>query len=124
MQKRDKIPGLFLYNTYTFGGAINSLLYLLRAIDKTRFTPVLVTTQPEEFLRQNFAFIEWQRVEIKLPWVHNRIYKKITSHELFSSGLGLKCVKRIRFLYWLLFVTLPEAVRIGSVGNTKFVLFT
>ncbi len=117
MQEPDKIPVLFLDNTYTFGGAINSLLYLLRAIDKTRFTPVLVTTQPEEFLRQNFAFMEWQRVEIRLPWVHNHVFKKITSYRFFSAGFCLKCVKRIRFLYWLLFVTLPEAVRYYRIGR-------
>ncbi len=117
MQKPDKIPVLFLDNTYTFGGAINSLLYLLRAIDKTRFTPVLVTAQPEDFLRQNFAFMEWRHVEIKLPWVHNRIYKKITSYRVFSVGLGLKCINRVRFLYWLLFITLPEAVCYYKIGR-------
>lgn len=117
MKKLDEIPVLFLDNTYTFGGAINSLLYLLRAIDKSRYTPVLVTAQPENFLRQELDFIEWQHVGIKLPWVNNRIYKKITSCRSFSSGFGLKCVKRIRFLYWLLFVTLPEAVHYFRIGR-------
>ncbi|MBL4903599.1 MAG: glycosyltransferase family 4 protein [Desulfocapsa sp.] len=117
MQTSDKTPILFLDNTYTFGGAINSLLYLLRALDKSRFTPVLVTAQPVEFLHQHFGFMKWQHVAIKLPWVHNRIYKKITSYILFSSGFGLKCVNRIRFLYWLLFVTLPEAIRYYRIGR-------
>jgi len=117
MHTPDKIPILFLDNSYTFGGAINSLLYLLRALDKSRFTPILVTAQPEEFLRQHFDFMKWHHMELKLPWVHNRIYKRITGYQMFSAGWGMKCVNRIRFLYWLLFVTLPEAVRYYRVGR-------
>ncbi len=117
MQKPNTIPVLFLDNTYTFGGAINSLLYLLRALDKSRFIPILLTAQPEIFLLKHFASLQWQHVEIKLPWVHNRIYKIITRPKLFSSGFGLKCVNRIRFLYWLMFVTLPEAFRYYLIGR-------
>jgi len=117
MQKPDKIPVLFLDNTYTFGGAINSLLYLLRGIDKSKFTPILVTSQPEDFLRQKFAFVQWHHVKIKLPWVHNHIYKRITRYRLFNSGVGLKCINRIRFLYWLIFITVPEAVRYYKIGQ-------
>jgi glycosyltransferase involved in cell wall biosynthesis len=117
MQKRDNIPVLYLDNTATFGGAINSLLYLLRALDKSQFTPILVTAQPEEFLRRNFHFLEWRRVKIKLSWVDNRIYKKITALKIFSSGLAHKFVKRVRFLYWLLFITLPEALRYWQIGR-------
>lgn len=117
MHTPDKIPILFLDNSYTFGGAINSLLYLLRALDKSRFIPILVTAQPEVFLRQYFDFMKWHHVEIKLPWVHNRIYKRIISYRFFSSGFGLKCVNRIRFFYWLLFVTLPEAFHYYRIGR-------
>jgi len=117
MQKFGKTPVLYLDNTVTFGGAINSLLYLLRALDKSRFTPVLVTAQPEEFLRRNFNFIQWRTVRIKRSWVDNSMYKKITGRRLFSSGLGLKCVNRIRFFYWLLFITLPEAVCYWQIGR-------
>lgn len=117
MQKSGKIPVLYLDNTATFGGAINSLLYLLRTLDKSRFTPILVTAQPEDFLRRNFDFMQWRRVKIKRSWVDNRIYKKIIGIRLFSSGLGLKFVNRIRFFYWLLFITLPEAVRYWKIGR-------
>lgn len=117
MLKLDKIPVLYLDNTATFGGAINSLLYLLRALDKSRFTPILVTAQPEDFLRRNFHFLQWRRVRIKRSWVDNRMYRKITGIRIFSSGLPLKCVKRIRFFYWLLFITLPEAVRYWKIGR-------
>ncbi|HFD32713.1 MAG TPA: glycosyltransferase family 1 protein [Gammaproteobacteria bacterium] len=114
---KEKIPILYLDNSFTFGGAINSLLYLLRALDKSHFTPILVTAQPEAFLHQNFDFIEWKHINIKLPWVHNQLYKKITGYKFFSSGFGLRYVRRIRFLYWLLFVTLPEAARYYRIGR-------
>jgi glycosyltransferase involved in cell wall biosynthesis len=117
MQKPDIIPVLYLDNTATFGGAINSLLYLLRALDKSQFTPIIVTAQSEEFLHRNFNFMEWRRVKIKLSWVDNRIYKKITGFGICSSGLALKCVNRIRFFYWLLFITLPEALRYWKIGR-------
>lgn len=117
MQKPTNIPVLYLDNTATFGGAINSLLYLLRALDKSRFTPILVTAQSEEFLRRNFHFLEWRSVKIKLSWVDNRIYKKITGLKTFSSGLPRNLVNRVRFLYWLLFITLPEALRYWQIGR-------
>ena len=117
MTKSVTIPVLYLDNTATFGGAINSLLYLLRTLDKSRFTPVLVTAQPEEFLRRNFNFMQWQRFTIKRSWIDNRIYKKFTGMWLFSSGPGRKCANRIRFFYWLLFITLPEAVRYWQIGR-------
>jgi glycosyltransferase involved in cell wall biosynthesis len=111
------VPVLYLDNTSTFGGAINSLLYLLRALDKSRFPPLLVTAQPEEFLRHNFNFMQWRHVKIKLSWADNGIYKKIIGYRCFSSGLALKVVNRVRFAYWLLCVTLPEAVRYTLIGK-------
>ncbi len=117
MQKKATANILYLDNSFTFGGAINSLLYLLRALDKSRFTPVLVTAQSEDFLRQNFDFLEWEHVNIKLPWVHNRIYKRITRSKFFSSSFSLQYVRRIRFLYWILFITLPEAAHYYRIGR-------
>jgi glycosyltransferase involved in cell wall biosynthesis len=108
---------LYLDNTSTFGGAINSLLYLLRSLDKSRFRPVLVTAQSEMFLRRSFGFIEWQRIPIKRSWVDNRIYRRIVAIKPFSSGPGRTCVRRMRFMYWLLFITLPEAVRYWRIGR-------
>ncbi|MGB3225548.1 MAG: glycosyltransferase family 4 protein [Desulforhopalus sp.] len=117
MQKPTNIPVLYLDNTATFGGAINSLLYLLRALDKSRFTPILVTAQPEEFLHRNFSFLKWRRVRIRLSWIDNRIYKRITGLKFFSSGLPRKFVNRVRSVYWLLFITLPEALRYWRIGR-------
>ncbi len=49
--------------------------------------------------------------------MHNQIYKKIIKYKFFSSGFGLKGINRVRFLYWLLFVTLPEAIRYYQIGR-------
>ena len=117
MQESNKTPILFLDNTYTFGGAINSLLYLLRALDKKRYVPILVTGQPEEFLSKYFSFLNWHHIELKLPWVHNRIYSKIIRVKPFSCGYALKVANVIRYLYWLIFVTLPEAYQYYQIGR-------
>jgi len=121
---KHKISVLYLDNTFTFGGAINSLLYLLRALDKDRFDPVLITGQPKDFLQEKFDFIEWYHIPLKLPWIHNRLYKKITSFKLFKDGIFRFFINKIRFLYWFVFITLPEAVhyyKIGKKHNARIV---
>ena len=50
-RRNDKIPVLYLDNSYTFGGAINSLEYLVRALDKERYEPILVTGSLRIFSR-------------------------------------------------------------------------
>lgn len=117
IKKNNTIPILYLDNTSTFGGAINSLLYFLRALNKSNYTPVLVTAQPEELLRDKFNFVKWRHVKIKRTWLDNHIYKKITAYHFLSSGLALKIVDRVRFTYWLLFITLPEAIRYYQLGR-------
>lgn len=108
---------LVLDNTFTFGGAINSLCYLIRALDPEKFTPILVTGQPEAFLEANFAGTIWYRYVPKLPWVNNHIYKKISSLPLFKVSSALKVLNLARFIYWLLFVTAPEAYRYYRLGK-------
>ncbi len=114
---RKIISVLYLDNTFTFGGAINSLLYLLRALDKKKVEPILVTGQPEIFLKKYFDFIKWYYFKIKVPWIHNKIYKKILEIPIFSEGIGKKIVDRFRFLYWLIVVTLPETFYYCYIGK-------
>lgn len=114
---KKRIPILYLDNTFTFGGAINSLLYLLRALDKEKFEPVLVTGQPDAFLEKHFSFIKWYHAKIRVPWIHNKIYKQILRLPLCSSKLGLKVVNRCRFLFWILFITTPEAIKYYLIGR-------
>lgn len=112
------IPILCLDNTFTFGGAINSLLYLLRALDKNKYEPILVTGQPEPFLQEKFHFIKWYHVKIRVPWIHNKLYKQIMRQPLFlNNKLIAKVARRIRFFYWIVFITLPEAITYYLIGR-------
>ena len=123
-KEKKRVPILFLDNTFTFGGAINSLLYLLRAIDKNTYEPILITGQPDTFLKDKFRFIQYYRVNIKLPWIHNYTFKKITNLRLFSSGLFYSAAKKIRHIFWLFFITFPEAFhyyKIGKKHNVRIV---
>lgn len=113
----EKKAILYLDNTFTFGGAINSLCYLIKALDKEKFDPVLVTGQPVEYLEANFAGTKWYHYVPKLPWINNRFYKKIAALPPFRIGTLSKVLNLARFFYWLLFVTLPEAFRYYRIGK-------
>lgn len=113
----EKTAILYLDNTFTFGGAINSLCYLIRALDKEKFEPVLVTGQPVEYLEANFAGTKWYHYVPKLPWINNRFYKKIASLPPFRISVLSKVLNLARFFYWMLFVTLPEACRYYQIGK-------
>ncbi|MFO7646350.1 MAG: glycosyltransferase family 4 protein [Desulfosarcina sp.] len=110
------IPILILDNSFTFGGAINSLKHLLNALDTKRFVPVLVTGQSREFLANHFDCTCYHYVP-KLPWVNNRIYKRIASLSIFRIRFLLKTLKLLRFVYWFAFITVPEALRYYRIGR-------
>lgn len=105
---KKTMPILILDNTSAFGGAITSLNYLLRALDKEQFDPVLVTGQPREFLAKHFDCTCYHYVP-KLPWVNNLVYRRIALLRVFRIRLLRKILSLLRFLYWVAFVTLPEA---------------
>lgn len=117
----EKTAILYLDNTFTFGGAINSLCYLIRALDKEKYEPVLVTGQPVEYLEANFAGTIWYHYVPKLPWINNRVYKKIASLPPFRISVLSKSLNLARFFYWMLFVTLPEACRYYRLGKRHHV---
>lgn len=100
---------LYLDNSFTFGGAINSLVHFLKVLDRDRYTPVLVTGQPRDFLNERFPDTTCYHYVPKLPWVNDRRYRAIASLPPFRIRLLLKALNLSRFIYWTLFVTLPEA---------------
>lgn len=108
---------LYLDNTSTFGGAINSLVHLLKALDRDRYEPVLVTGQPKEFIAENFPNTEWYHYVPKLSWVDNRRYKRLAALPPFRPRLLRKALNLSRFVYWTLFVTLPEAFQYYRIGR-------
>jgi len=113
---KNPLPILILDNSITFGGSTQSLCCLIRALDKERFEPVLVTGQSSEFLAQHFD-CTWYHYVPKLPWVNNLKYRKIAAFRLFHFRLLRKMLNLSRFLYWIVFVTIPEAVKYFRLGR-------
>lgn len=111
------IPILVLDNTFTFGGAINSLYHLFRALDKSHFAPILVTGQSRSFLEEHFAGCCWYHYIPKLPWINNRKYRKLAALPLFRNRLLGKLLNLARFGYWFLFITIPEALKYYHLGR-------
>jgi len=113
---KDVIKILILDNSFTFGGAINSLCHLLRALNKDKFVPILVTGQPEEYLEKNFT-CTWYHYVPKLPWVNNRIYRKLITLPIFRLNFFRAIFNRLRFLYWFIFITIPESLIYYRLGR-------
>jgi len=119
-----KINILYIDNTFTFGGAINSLLNLFKALNKEKYCPILITGQPDGFLASRFKEFIYYRVHYKLPWIHNKLHKKIISLRIFQNKILLKVANSVRFFYWLICITLPESFRYYKIGkrhNVKIV---
>jgi glycosyltransferase involved in cell wall biosynthesis len=115
---------LYLDNSFTFGGAIISLRTLLRGIDRKNYQPILLTSHTNEYLQDKFEDIIYYKLDIKLPWVHNRIFIKVTSSPLFRNKMILKIAVIIRAVYWFFFITVPEALhyyKIGKKNNVNIV---
>ena len=115
--KKDNVPVLYLDNSYTFGGAINSLECLVRALDKNHYGPILVTGQPEDFLSEHFSDITYYHVDLKLQWVNNEFYTTLLSIPLFRNRLMLRTLNSLRGLYWIVFHDIPEALRYYLIGR-------
>lgn len=107
---------LIIDNTFSFGGAINSLRHLLAALDKNCFAPLLVTGQPRKFLLENFHCACFHFVP-KLPWVNNRIHKRLSVLGLFQYRLMRQALNLLRFCYWIVFNIIPEAIRYYRLGR-------
>lgn len=113
---KKPVPILILDSTYTFGGAIQSLCYLLRALDKEQYEPILVSGQSKLFLAKHFD-CTWYHFVPKLPWVNNLIYKKISAVWIFRFRLLRKALNLLRYMYWFVLITLPDAVKYYKIGH-------
>lgn len=110
-------PILIIDNSFTFGGAINSLKNMITALDKGKFGPIIVSGQPKEYLSRNFDNIKCYKVNPKLPWIHNSMYKRIATFPFFRNRLAMKILNISRFLLWFVFLTLPEAIIYYKIGK-------
>lgn len=113
----SKINVLFLDNTYTFGGAINSLQYLLRGLDKRKYKAILVSVQPKRYLDNNFKGIMCIHTDIKLQWVNNRIYKAAMRYRISNNPIIKKIITLCREIFWLFFIYTPEALTYYKIGR-------
>ncbi|QWV91844.1 glycosyltransferase family 4 protein [Geomonas oryzisoli] len=113
---KSPIRVLYLDNTFTFGGAIISLGYLVRALDE-RFQCVVVSGQPIEYLRRAFEGQVVYHYIPKLPWIDNRIYRRIAPFPLFKLKAFARLLTVLRSLFWICYVYLPEAIRYYNIGR-------
>lgn len=113
----EKIRILVLDNTFTFGGAINSLSYLIKALDKDKFEPIIVTGQSEELLREKFDGVTCYHHKPKLSWVDNKIYTKIVALPFFKIRILRQLLNLSRYLYWVFLVDFPEALYFRRIGK-------
>lgn len=108
---------LYLDNTQSYGGAILSLKNLLKAIDRQRYHPIVVTGQTAEYLASDFAGFDVYADRFKLPWLHQPIYQRIKCWPP-ARWRGLKpLITGWRYAYWLLVHHLPDAWRYYRIGK-------
>lgn len=112
-----KISILYLDNSFTFGGAIISLCHLLRGIDKTKYRPVVVTGQPEDATKKYFDGLTTFNNRIKLKWHNNIVYCLVMSLPFSRIKIVKKVIEIVRFIYWMMFVYLPEAYEYYKIGK-------
>ncbi|MEX2295386.1 MAG: glycosyltransferase family 4 protein [Gemmatimonadota bacterium] len=110
---------LYLDNTTTFGGAINSLAELVAGLDPSRFTPIVATPQPEATLRERLPGIETRRVR---PVPH-RSAPRTGRPGLESSGPRSRSSTfgqdRAKTALRLLGETSPEALQIARLARRE-----
>jgi len=108
---------LYLDNSFTFGGAITSLSHMIRGLDRERYKPIIVSGQPSPYLEELFSDAVVRTVSLKLPWVHNRIYRAAISTPGLRDGIGRSVVSQMRTAYWLLRHDLPRAFRYARMAR-------
>jgi len=113
-----RINVLFLDNTSTFGGAINSLVAMLKLIDTNKINPILISSHSENFIYQKLPNVLYFKINIKNPWdiifFKIKIIKKILIVPLFKIPILI-----IFRIYWYFFYCLPEVVKYYYIGKSK-----
>lgn len=112
----NPVPILILDNSTTFGGSTQSLCYLLRALDKDQFEPILVTGQSTEFLSEHFDCC-WYHCVSNHSWQNNQVYREIATLRVFRFRWMRKILNILSFLNWVAFITIPEAVKYYKLGR-------
>jgi len=115
----DPISVLIIDNSYTFGGAINSLESLLKAVDKSVYRPIVVSGQSAGYLEEHFPGCAVYHFRPRLPWIDNSVYLAIRKLPLFRIAILKKVLNALRFLFWILWVHIPEAFIYTRIGKRE-----
>ena len=110
---------LFVDNSFTFGGAINALADLVAALDQRRFRPVVLSGQSLDFLTDRFAGTRVHEWRVRLPWVHDRVHRRVTALPGFGSGPLRWLWDKTRATAWLLMHELPDTLRIVRLARKE-----
>jgi glycosyltransferase involved in cell wall biosynthesis len=92
---------LYVDNSFTVGGAINALGHLVGALDRTRVEPVILSAQEPGFLRTLFDDARTLHWDVRLPWVHNRLHRRLCGLPGLSGGPLRTALDKARALWWL-----------------------
>ncbi|HSM60732.1 MAG TPA: glycosyltransferase family 4 protein [Longimicrobiales bacterium] len=105
---------LYVDNTFTFGGAFESLSLLVSGLGE-RVAAVVITGQPEEVARAHFPGVPVECWKLRLPWITP---DPIAGDPTDERLQGLTRAQRLaRSAWWLFTSTLPTAIRIAGVGR-------
>lgn len=116
---KKQIAVMSIDNSFTFGGAIISLSYIYKNIDKERIRSIIVSGQDMEYLEQNFPDSHCIHFIPKLNWIDNHKYLKLKSTWLFQhSDVLTKALNLARSFYWFFFITLPESLKYCRIAKT------
>jgi len=101
-------------NTFTFGGAIQSLGVLLRGLAEQAVEPFVITGQPRDAAEERFPGVPVECWDLRLPW----LTPDPIAGDPTAGGLErLSTLERMtRNLYWLFTGTIPTAKKIAEVG--------
>ncbi len=114
MTEGESVPILFVDNSFTFGGAILSLAETLRSLDRSRFEPIVVTSQSPGSLAASMggASASVLPMSFRLPWNERRG----RLHDIAGRSGVPRPIRRAASMTsaasWLLRVTLSEAVHL------------
>jgi glycosyltransferase involved in cell wall biosynthesis len=106
---------LYVDNTFTFGGAIESLALLLSAWSEQDVAATVVTGQAPDAARAHFPGVPVECWDLRLPWVTpDPVVGTPTSERIRRLS---RSQRLIRSTWWMVTDTLPSAFRIAEVGR-------
>lgn len=106
---------LYVDNTFTFGGAIESLALLVSAWKPDDVAPYVVTGQPLETAHTMFSDVPVESWNLRLPWISP---DPIVGDPTRPRSRALpRWLRVVRSAWWAVTNTAPMGVRIAKTGR-------